>query len=125
MGHIGAQAIVISCIDLRFQKFVEDWTQQNVGEGKYDRVAWAGGIKDLGAVMSQVEISIRLHATKTAIFINHEDCGAYGDTGTPEKHREDLLVAKQTALERHPNLHVDLYYLHLNGTFEPISDNAT
>ncbi len=120
MTH-NAEAFVASCMDLRFQKFIERWANENVGEGKYDRVAWAGGIKDLQAVISQLDISVRLHHTKAAIYINHEDCGAYGTSGTAEKHREDLLKAKETTLQKYPNLHVDLYYLHLDGTFEEIT----
>ena len=120
MAHT-AEAFVVSCMDLRFQAYIENWAHEHIGEGKYDRVAWAGGIKDLQNILGQLDISVRLHRTKTAIFINHEDCGAYGQTGTPEQHRTDLLAAKQTALEKFPNLTVDLYYLHLDGAFEKIT----
>lgn len=120
MAH-NAEAFIASCMDLRLQKYIEDWSRQHVGEGKYDRVALAGGIKDLPTILGQLGISIRLHHTKAAIFINHEDCGAYGETGTPQKHREDLLHAREAASEKYPALRVDLYYLHLDGTFEQIS----
>jgi len=116
-----AEAFIVSCMDLRFQKYVEDFAREHAGEGKYDRIAFAGGIKDIDIIMEQLDISVRLHHTNTAIFINHEDCGAYGAAGTPEKHRQDLQAAKQTAAEKYPQLHIDLYYLHLDGIFEKIT----
>lgn len=114
-------AIVVSCIDFRFQEFIEAWVQKNVGSSKYDRVSWAGGVFDLPGILKQIEISIRLHHTKKAILLNHEDCGAYGNAGTLEKHREDLLNAKKQILLLHPDMTVDLYYVHLDGTFEEIT----
>ncbi len=114
------EAFTASCIDFRFQAYIEDWLHQHVGKGNYDRVAWAGGMKDLDGIMGQLDISVRLHHIRTAILINHEDCGAYGESGTPEKHREDLLRAKAAIGDRYPEVNVSLYYLHLDGTFEQI-----
>ncbi len=114
-------AVVITCIDFRFQTFIEAWIQKNVGPNTYDRVSWAGGVIDLAGILKQIEISTRLHHTKKAILMNHEDCGAYGESGTAQKHREDLLEAKKQILSAHPDLTVDLYYVHLDGTFELIS----
>ena len=63
---------------------------------------------------------MRLHTIKKIIFINHEDCGAYGATGTPEKHTTDLLAARTKIHVLYPELDVELYYLLLNGTFKEI-----
>jgi carbonic anhydrase len=113
-------AIVIHCIDFRFQKFLNEWLNTNVGIGKFDRVSLAGGIFDIFAILKQVEISNRLHKIKKVILINHEDCGAYGEAGTYQKHLDDLSDAKRKIKSLLPHLNVETYYLHLDGNFEKI-----
>lgn len=120
MAHT-TNAIAVTCIDFRFQKFIGSWLHEHIGEGNYDRVAWAGGVIELASILKQLEISVRLHQIKQVFLINHEDCGAYGASGTPEKHAQDLTNAKAEIIKRYPNLVINLYYLHLDGTFEPIS----
>lgn len=114
------QSIVITCMDFRFQKYIEQWLAGNVGEKQYDRVAWAGGVFDLDGIMKQIDISTRLHHIKNVVLINHEDCGAYGQAGTKERHRADLRKAKKKVLSVHPDLAVDLCYVYLDGTFESL-----
>lgn len=113
-------AIVVTCMDFRLQKFIEDWLAKNVGEKQYDRVSWAGGVYDLSGILKQIEVSNRLHHIKKVVLINHEDCGAYGQTGTPEKHATDLRSAKKEVMSKFPNLTCTTYYLHLDGRFEAI-----
>lgn len=113
-------AIVVTCIDFRLQKYIEEWLVKNVGELQYDRVAWTGGVIDLPGILKQIEISNRLHHIQKVVLINHEDCGAYGATGTPEKHMQDLQNAKKEVAIKFPTLTVDTYYLHLDGMFEAI-----
>src|SRR5689334_7215452 len=107
MAHI-TNTIVVTCIDFRFQKFIEGWLVKNVGVKNYDRVAWAGGVADLFGILKQVDVSVRLHDIKKAVFINHEDCGAYGATGTAEKHKTDLLAARTKIHVLYPELDVAL-----------------
>lgn len=113
-------AIVVTCIDFRLQKYIEAWLTKHVGDHQYDRVAWAGGVIDLPGIIKQIEISSRLHHIKKVVLINHEDCGAYEVSGSPEKHARDLRNAKKEVEIKFPNLNVDTYYLHLDGTFEAI-----
>jgi len=80
-------------------------------------VTIAGGVKNYSFVLEQIEISVRLHGTKEAYLINHEDCGAYGKTGTYKKHKKDLLFAKKIINDRFPTLKIFLYYLKLDGEF--------
>jgi carbonic anhydrase len=117
MTH-NCDAIIISCIDFRFQKFIEEWEAKNLGESKFDRVALAGGIFDLYTILKQVELSYKLHSIKKVILVNHEDCGAYGAAGTYEMHTNDLGEAKAILYKLYPKLEVDTYYLHLEGNFE-------
>jgi carbonic anhydrase len=113
-------AAVITCIDFRFQDYINDWISKNIPPKSHDRVAWAGGVKDLDNVLNQIAISKRLHDIKKVVLINHEDCGAYGEAGTPEKHAEDLKEAAAKVKERTENVEVQIFYLHLDGTFEEI-----
>jgi len=113
-------ALVAHCIDFRFQKMINDFMEERIGEEGYDRLGVAGVTKDLEHFMAQLEISQRLHHIQKVIVIHHENCGAYGAESTPEKHREELLKAHQAISEKYPDLEVELYYLKLNGEFERI-----
>lgn len=117
MNH-NAKAIIITCIDFRLQETINNWISQNFAPKTFDRVAWAGGVKNLEDILSQIEIAKRLHHIKKVILINHEDCGAYGEKGTEEKHAQDLQNAKEKILLKFPDLAVDTYYLKLDGTFQ-------
>lgn len=115
-----AEAIIITCIDFRLQEIINKWISQNFAPQTFDRVAWAGGVKDQPGILTQIEIAKRLHHIKKVVLINHEDCGAYGEAGTPEKHAQDLATAREQILSRFTDLLVDTYYLKLDGTFQPI-----
>lgn len=119
MAHI-CNAILVTCMDFRFQKYIEDWANKNLGEKNYDRVAWAGGVYDIDGILNQVRLSKKLHDVKKVVLINHEDCGAYGKEGTPQRHTEDLENARAKIKQLHPDLEVEAYYLHLDGTFQTI-----
>ncbi len=121
MSKHSTQAIVVHCMDFRLQKHLDEWLQREMGHGQYDRLSLAGGVFDLNFVMQQVELSHRLHEIKQVVLINHEDCGAYGAAGNPERHAADLRQAKQRIEAEIPGLEVKLYYLLLNGAFEPVS----
>lgn len=119
MSHT-CDAIVITCIDFRFQEYIEKWLEKNLGKKNYDRVALGGGVFDFYAILKQVEISHKLHKIKQVVLINHEDCGAYGAAGTYERHKNDLVTAKKTIERLYPKLKVVPLYLHLDGEFEKI-----
>ena len=119
MAHV-CDAMVICCIDFRFQKFIRDWTDKNLADKTFDLVGFAGSTKDLGTVMEQIDISVRLHQIKQLVLIHHEECGAYGVESTPKRHATDLKKAREAILAKHPQLQVDLYYLQLDGQFEKV-----
>jgi carbonic anhydrase len=112
------EAVVVHCIDFRLQHFLNDWLENRFGEQNYDRVAWAGGVKDFSVIQRQIELSRQLHQVRKVILINHEDCGAYGSTGTKDRHMRDLAYAASVAQAL--SLEVEKYYLHLDGEFERI-----
>lgn len=116
-----AKAIVATCIDFRLQEAINNWISKNFAVKTFDRVALAGGVRNLDTILGQIDIAVRLHHIKKVILINHEDCGAYGEESTPQKHAQDLTNAKTRIKEKYPDLAVETYYLHLDGTFEPLS----
>jgi carbonic anhydrase len=108
-------------MDYRLQSALNRWLVTEDLEGDHDRVALAGGVKDFGTVLRQVEIAVKLHHIQRVILINHEDCGAYGPEGEFPDHQRDLRKARQEIHARFPDLKVDLYYLQLDGRFNPIN----
>lgn len=114
-------ALIASCIDFRSQGYINNWISDNFSPKTFDRVSIAGGVFDFDYILKQVEMSKRLHHINKVILINHEDCGAYGQSGTPEKHADDLKNAADRIKEKYPDLSVETYYLLLDGTFQQIA----
>jgi len=121
MSNHTCDTIVVACIDFRFQKYIRTFTDNNLAGKKFDLVGFAGASKELDTIMNQIGISVRLHHINQVILIHHEECGAYGAESTHDRHVQDLNKAKKAIMALHPNLQVDLYYLHLNGEFEKIT----
>ena len=121
MSDHTTDAIVVHCIDFRFQKNLDVWLLGRFGHDNYDRVSLAGGVFDFYTILKQVEISNRLHKIKKVVLINHEDCGAYGAEGTYARHKSDLEEAERKIEALFPDLDVETYYLHLDGRFEKMS----
>jgi len=113
-------ALVVSCIDFRFQKYKHKWLDKNMADRTYDSVGFAGATKDLPTIMKQLDISVSLHHISQVILIHHEDCGAYGKESTHARHSADLKKAKTVITALYPYLKVTLFYLHLDGRFEEI-----
>ncbi|MBU0619125.1 hypothetical protein KKD62_02705 [Patescibacteria group bacterium] len=119
MAH-KCDAIVVTCMDFRIQKYVQDWISKNLAGKTYDLIGYAGATKELDLVMEQISLSKDLHHINQAVLIHHEDCGAYGAEDSYERHVQDLNKAKNRILAKYPDLQVDLYYLYLSGKFEKI-----
>lgn len=114
-------ALVVSCIDFRFQKAIRKWLDTNLADKTFDYVGFAGGVKNMDVIMQQLAISVRLHSIKEVVLMNHEECGAYGTESTPERHAQDLKKAKLEIKKKYPKLKVKTYYLHLpTSEFEEI-----
>ena len=79
------QAMVLSCIDPRFQSIVFNYLKKRNLNGKYSSFIIAGSAIGVTApkfkkwyktFWDNLEISIKLHKIKKLIVINHRDCGA-------------------------------------------------
>ena len=114
-------ALIVHCMDFRIQGHLNRWIEENLGEGNYDRVSYAGSVLDFDIIFRQVQLAERLHEIKKVILINHEDCGAYGAAGTKDRHAADLRIARQKIVAQYPSLETKTFYLYLNGRLEPVS----
>lgn len=126
MNNHQCQACIVTCIDFRLQPFIDEWIGEHFQPRTFDRVALAGGVKNMDIILDQINTSSRLHEIKRAVLTNHEDCGAYGSENFPDsqtehqKHQDDLANTATKIREQHPNLQLETYFLHLDGTFEKI-----
>lgn len=122
-----AQALVATCMDLRFQQVVHEWLEKNKLYGKHDRVAMAGCVKDREILMSQVRTSVKLHGTQKIYLFNHEDCGAYEDRGFANKalekeaHGNDLKNTKAALKAEFPQLTINTYFISLDGKINKVA----
>ena len=79
------QAMVLSCIDPRFQPIVYDYLNKRKLKGKYSAFTIAGAAVGVTAnkfkkwhktFWENLNTSIKLHKIKKLIVVNHKDCGA-------------------------------------------------
>ena len=79
------QAMVLSCIDPRFQPIVFNYLKKRKLSGKYSSFTIAGSAIGVTAnkfkkwhktFWDNLETSIKLHKINNLIVINHRDCGA-------------------------------------------------
>lgn len=113
-----ARALVIQCIDYRFQSAVRRFLLNRGLKNKYDLVSLAGSAKDLlgkdkSFILKQIEISSRLHGIKEIYLVHHLDCGAYGGSkafkdlkAEIKRHKSDLFQAKKIIHNKFPRLRV-------------------
>lgn len=111
-GHKTCKYFLATCIDFRFQKSINEHFAEKFSDGQHDRLAIAGGCKDLDYLLSQLALSVKLHEISEVHLVNHEDCGAYGNA-TFEDHKKDLLRASEAINKKYPKLAVFCYYLNL------------
>jgi carbonic anhydrase len=120
-NNIHCDALVAHCMDYRLQKFLQPWITVRFGYDNFDIISLAGGVHDYEMILKYVQLAVQIHGITTVCLINHEDCRAYGRDGTYERHKHDLLDAQQKIAALFPQLKVEIFYLHLDGTFEPIA----
>jgi len=110
------KALVISCIDFRFQSKVREYALDKGLKDNYDLIAVAGAAKSIeedGFLMEQIDISYKLHGIEEVHIIFHEDCGAYGGSQSFSSQEEEYNTytlaqeqAEQLILSKYPELKV-------------------
>lgn len=136
-GHY--EAMVVSCIDPRFQELVTKYTAQQGLTGKYSQFTFAGAA--IGAVApafkdwhqtfwDNLAATIQLHNIKKVVAVNHRDCGAakiaHGEAAVAdaqketETHRAALAEFRKQVGEKQPKLAVETGIMSLDGKFEAL-----
>jgi carbonic anhydrase len=117
---IHCDALVVHCMDYRLQKFLQPWITVRFGYDNFDIISLAGSVHDYEMVLKYVQLAVQIHGINTVCLINHEDCRAYGRDGTYKRHRHDLLDTRDKLRVLFPQLNAETFFLHLDGTFDPI-----
>ena len=125
------EAMVLSCIDPRFQTKVYKYLKNKKLIGKYSSFTIAGaGIgvthnkfkKWHKTFWDNLDVSIKLHKISRLIVINHEDCGAAKIANNKKKfnslierkiHNESFKNIKKIITKRYPYLKVSCTTLSL------------
>lgn len=97
MSKHSCSSLVIRCIDFRIApaKLTELLASAGIcQDGDYDLVSIAGAGKDLLSenkaecdfILKQINISKKLHDTKTVYILMHDNCGAYNIADAATEH---------------------------------------
>ena len=123
------KAMVLSCIDPRFQSKVFNYLKRKKLTGKYSSFTIAGG--GIGVTANRFKkwhstfwdnlaTSIKLHNITSLIVINHNDCGAAKIVNGKKKfnlsventiHKESFIKIKKELKKKYPNLKVSFKIL--------------
>ena len=118
------KAMVLSCIDPRFQSKVFNYLKRKKLTGKYSSFTIAGG--GIGVTANRFKkwhstfwenlaTSIKLHKITSLIVINHNDCGAAKIVNGKKKfnlsientiHKESFIKIKKELKKKYPSLKV-------------------
>ncbi|MBD1154749.1 carbonic anhydrase [Pelagibacterales bacterium SAG-MED21] len=127
------KAMVLSCIDPRFQHLVHNYLKKQKLFGKYSAFTIAGAA--VGVTHSKfkkwhktfydnLSTSIKLHQIEKLIAINHQDCGAakivngkkaFNITNEQKIHKESFSKLKKEIKKRFPKLKVELNLMSLDS----------
>tara|TARA_B100001057_G_scaffold294933_1_gene295051 strand:+ start:984 stop:1379 length:396 start_codon:yes stop_codon:yes gene_type:complete len=125
------EAMVLSCIDPRFQPKVYKYLKDKKLTGKYSSFTIAGAAigvthkkfrKWHSTFIDNLSTSIKLHKIKKIIVINHKDCGAAKIANGGKKfnsvienkiHRESFRKIKKVLNNRFPSMKINFKILSL------------
>ena len=118
------EAMVLSCMDPRFQKPVHKFLKEKKLTGKYSAFTIAGGSigvtnekfkKWHSTFWENLATSIKLHNISNLIVINHNDCGAAKIVNGNNKfstsienkiHNQSFKIIKRKLKKKHPSIKV-------------------
>ena len=130
------QAMVLSCMDPRFQPIVFNYLKKRKLSGKYSSFTIAGSAIGVTAnkfkkwhktFWDNVKTSIKLHQIKKLIVINHLDCGAarilngkkdFSKINETKVHKESFRKIKKIFRKKYPKLSIELKIISLNSKVE-------
>ena len=127
------KAMVLSCMDPRFQHLVHSYLKKQKLIGKYSAFTIAGAAVGVThnkfkkwhkTFYDNLSTSIKLHQIEKLIAINHQDCGAakivngkkaFNITNEQKIHKESFSKLKKEIKKRFPKLKVELNLMSLNS----------
>ena len=130
------KAMVLSCMDPRFQTKVSNYLKRGKLTGKYSAFTIAGAAVGVTApkfkkwhstFWENLNTSIKIHKINKLIVINHMDCGAAKIINgkkefTPHNemkiHKNSFEKIKLNLKKKHPRLKVELSLMSLNGRMD-------
>lgn len=135
-----AKAVVISCMDFRFQESLKNYLEDKGLIGESDRIIIAGASRDFvcpvneqfkNYVWTQLDLSLKLHDPEIVMVVDHQDCGGYAQDGTIAKgisvdedrkaHEHYLAELKQEFNNKYPQKEIRFFYMPLDGGVEVIN----
>ena len=132
------KAMVLSCIDPRFQPLVYNYLKKKKLTGKYSAFTIAGSaigvthdkFKNWHSVfIENLSTSIKLHKIEKLIVINHTDCGAakiangkkeINSLSEDKIHKISLNKLKKIIKKKFPKLKIDLNLMSINKKIKKI-----
>ncbi len=130
------KAMVLSCIDPRFQTIIYNYLKKKKLNGKYSSFTIAGSAigvtenkfkKWHATFWENLDTSIKLHKIKRLIVINHRDCGAvkivnrnktFNKINETKIHKRSFMRVKKILKKKHPKLNIELKLISLNKKVE-------
>ena len=130
------QAMVLSCMDPRFQPIVFNYLKKKKLSGKYSAFTIAGSAIGVTAnkfkkwhkvFWDNFKTSVKLHNVKKLIVINHRDCGAakiiigkkeFSKINETRVHKHSFQKIKKIFKKRYPKLKIELKLITLDKKIE-------
>ena len=127
------KAMVLSCMDPRFQHLVHNYLKKKKLTGKYSAFTIAGAAVGVThnkfkewhkTFYNNLATSIQLHKIEKLIVINHKDCGAakiangkkeFNVTNENKIHEDSFSKLKKEIKKRFPKLKVELNLMSLES----------
>ena len=130
------KAMVLSCIDPRFQSKVFNYLKKRKLGGKYSSFTIAGaavGITNKNfkkwnkTFIENLSTSIQLHKINRLIVINHKDCGAaklvngknqFNEFNENKIHEESFKKLKKILNKKFPKIYLEFYLMNLKSSMK-------
>ena len=130
------KAMVLSCIDPRFQPIVFNYLRKKNLVGKYSSFTIAGSAVGVTAskfkkwhktFWDNFDTSVKLHNIKKLIVINHRDCGAakiingtkeFSKANETKVHEISFKKIKKKFKKKYPKLKIELKLISLSKKVE-------
>ena len=130
------QAMVLSCMDPRFQPIVFNYLKKKKLSGKYSAFTIAGSAIGVTAnkfkkwhkvFWDNFKTSVKLHNVKKLIVINHRDCGAakiiigkkeFSKINETRVHKHSFQKIRKIFKKKYPKLKIELKLISLDKKIE-------